>query len=75
MRKLVKLVCERCYAIYRAELETEGWVEEPFDEENLGGGICKMCGKVEGKRTIQFNAAELLGPIADHELQPKKKEE
>lgn len=73
MRMLVKLVCERCYAMYRTELQAEGWIRElPADE--MTGGICSMCGRVEGKRTIQFNAAELVGSMAE-QMGKKKKDQ
>lgn len=50
--------------MYRSELEAEGWIKElPNDE--MQGGICSMCARVEGKRTIQFNAAEVLGSVVD----------
>jgi len=70
---LVKLVCERCYSMFHSELENEGWLRELKSEE-AGGGICSMCGKVEGKRTIQFNAVELLGPLAGPGWRSKKEE-
>jgi len=67
---LVKLVCERCYSMYRSELETEGWIKElPSDE--MQGGICSMCGRVEGKRTIQFNAAEVIGSVVEQKKRKK----
>jgi hypothetical protein len=62
---LVKLVCERCFSMYRSELENEGWFQE-LPSNELAGGICSMCGRVEGKRTLQFNAVEILGPLAAH---------
>jgi hypothetical protein len=70
---LVKLVCERCFAMYGAELKAEGWIKELPGEET-SGGICSMCGRVEGKRTIQFNAAEVLDSMAD-QIESKKKKE
>jgi hypothetical protein len=58
MHALVKLVCDRCYVIYRRDLEAEGWTCElaGFDPAE---GICSMCGKVEGHRTIQLRAPDL----------------
>ena len=60
---LAKLICERCYAMYRRELEAEGWTKElPSDE--AAGGICSLCGRVEGQRTVPFSAAEIAAAAA-----------
>lgn len=66
MRKLVKLVCERCYAMYRGELEAEGLTEEPQLDDAPAGGICSMCGRVEGQRTVQFSAAEIAAAAGEN---------
>lgn len=58
MRALVKLVCERCYVMYRGELEAEGWINE-LPETGRREGICSMCGRVEGHRTVQLDAQEI----------------
>lgn len=63
MRVLQKLVCERCFAMYQGELEADG-LKEPEDEQRVErvakeGGICSICGRVEGQRTVQFTAAEV----------------
>ena len=65
MRKLVKMVCERCFAMYKAELEADGLVEEEIPPDALSGGICSMCGRVEGQRTVQFSAAEIAAAAAE----------
>jgi hypothetical protein len=65
MRKLYKLVCERCFVMYGAGLEQEGLLEEPLTDESPLGGICSMCGRVEGHRTVQFSAAEIAAAAAD----------
>ncbi len=59
MRKLFKMVCERCYAMYRGELEEDGLNEEEAGCNKTEGGICSICNRVEGQRTVQFTAAEI----------------
>lgn len=64
MKKLYKLVCDRCYALFRGELEEEKLALEQSDEE-ITGGICSICGRVEGQRTVQFSAAEIMAAAND----------
>jgi hypothetical protein len=59
MKKLYKLVCDRCYAMYRGEIEADGLTLEQSEEE-IAGGICSICNRVEGQRTVQFTAAEIM---------------
>lgn len=51
--------------MYAAELESEGLVEEPLNDDSPTGGICSMCGRVEGQRTVQFTAAEIAAAASE----------
>ena len=59
MHVLVKLVCDRCFAMYKSELEAEGWTSE-LPEPPSEGGICSVCGRVEGHRTVSLRASDVL---------------
>lgn len=63
MHALVKMVCDRCFAMYRAELEAEGWSGEVPAPPPLEG-ICSICGRVEGHRTVQLRASEVAARFA-----------
>jgi hypothetical protein len=63
MHVLVKLVCDRCFAMYRSELDAEGWTSELPEPPPLEG-ICSVCGRVEGHRTVQLRSSQLNAPAA-----------
>ncbi len=52
--------------MYRGELEAEGLTEEPQLDDAPAGGICSMCGRVEGQRTVQFSAAEIAAAAGEN---------
>jgi hypothetical protein len=51
--------------MYRGEIESEGLTEEALSDDSPAGGICSMCGRVEGQRTVQFSAAEIAAAASD----------
>lgn len=48
---LIKYICERCINLYKDELINDGWQEGNIKDTKEG--ICSICGKIEGKKTIQ----------------------
>jgi hypothetical protein len=57
MRLLQKMICDRCFMLYHAELEAEGWfaVQASRGTQVTGEGVCSFCGKVEGRKTVQID--------------------
>jgi hypothetical protein len=60
MRLLQKMICDRCFMLYHAELEAEGWFSVQATRTGSGQvvseGVCSFCGKVEGRKTVQIES-------------------
>ena len=64
MKILQKIICDRCYALYHAELTAEGWFTIEADKAHLPlkEGICSYCGRVEGRQTVQISLPKDVPP-------------
>lgn len=59
MRVLQKMICDRCFMLYNAELEAEGWFSVHATGRGtqiVAEGVCSFCGRVEGRKTVQIES-------------------